>query len=46
MSLDKYCLVRDVGLGTYTIVGTSGESRLVLFSEGCWSWNEELYSSV
>ena len=34
-------LASDVMIG-----GTSDESGLVFFSEGCWSWSEELYSSM
>ena len=34
-------LTSDVMIG-----GTSDESGLVFFSEGCWSWSVELYSSV
>ena len=28
------------------IGGTSDESGLVIFGEGCWSWSVEPYSSV
>ena len=34
-------LTSDVMIG-----GTSDESVLVIFGEGCWSWGVELYSSV
>ena len=34
-------LTSDVIIG-----GTSDESGLVIFSEGCWSWSVTLYSSV
>ena len=37
----KVFLTSDVMIG-----GTSDESVLVFFSEGCWSWSVELYSSV
>ena len=34
-------LTSDVMIG-----GISDESGLVIFSEGCWSWSVELYTSV